>query len=239
MKDNKHNKWTIALACLIGLVFITGVLAPVNAQESDVSRKLSRKISVFERILSDVLHDSPYWLISGSQPAHGIYLDGFGVLFCFDASLVTNQWSMGRNFISSLRDYRINIDSNRYIILGDDDDDDDIEIYIDGDELDDMDKEEMEEYLADLKESRSKRSKKEARRYERGKEELMEMLIDYGDNLPGMKDSEWVAIAAFLDGDDFFEDNDCEHLVIKAKVGDLKAGLDEDELIKRIVVEEY
>lgn len=237
MNGIKQNKWTIALACLIGLVFITGVLAPVNAQEGDVPRKLSRKISVFERILSDVLHDSPYWLISGSQPAHGIYLDGFGAMFCFEASLVSNQWSIGRNFISNLRDYRIDIDDDGIVIIGDKDDD--YRVIVDGDELDDMDEDEMEEYLADLKDSRKKRVKKETRRYERGKEELMEVLIDYGDNLPGMKDDDWIAIAAFLDGDNYFEDNDCEHLVIKAKYGDLKAGLGEEEMMKRIVVEEY
>ena len=238
MTGTKHNKWTIALVCLIGFVFVAGVLAPVNAGENDIPRKLSRKINVMERIINDVLLDSPYWLISG-RPAHGIYLDGFGALFCFEASLVNSSWSVGRNFISSLRDYRIRIsDRNHYIVLGDDDDED-IEIYIDGDDLDDMDKEEAEEYIADLKQSREKRKKKETRRYERGKEELIEVLIDYGDNLPGLKDNEWVAIAAFLSNDDFFEDNDCEHLVIKAKVSDLKAGLDEDELIKRIVIEEY
>lgn len=237
MTGIKDNKWTIALACLIGLVFFTGTVTPVNAQDGDVPRKLSRKINVFERILSDVLHDSPYWLIHGSNPAHGIYLDGFGVLFCFEASLVSNQWSVGRNFISGLRDYRIQVDGGRFIILNDDDDN--MEIIIDGEELDDMDKDEIEEYIADRKMSRAKREKKEARRYERGKEELIEMLIDYGDNLPGLKDNEWVAITAFLDGDDFFEDNDCEHLVIKAKAGDLKSGLDEEEMMKLIVVESY
>jgi len=237
MKSTKANKWFCGILCLVGLLFLAGVMTPVEAQDK-MTRKLSRKISVMERVVDEVLRDSPYLLIHSDRPTSGIYLDGYGVVFAFRASLVNSSHSFSSQlgFIKGLRDWTIDSNDDRVIIhYGDDDehyylDDEDEELYEDEDE---------EEYREDAKKWRSRRDKKDKRRYERGREELVEALIDYGGSLPGLADNEWVIIAASLQGDDFFKDNNCSHLLVKARVRDLDADLSEEEMKERVIIEEY
>ncbi len=234
------SKWILGLVCLIGIAFLASTMSPAAADDK-VSRKLTRKINVMERVLDEVLHDSPNLLIHSDRPTNGIHLDGFGVLFTFKASLAhkSHSFSSGLGFIKDLRDWRINTNDDRVVIHYNDDDDYHYEYDSDDDEDDEYDDEDEEEYYEDVKKWRARRKNSEKRLYEKGREELIETLIDYGDSMPGVDDNEWVCIAAFLSGDDFFKDNDCSHLVIKAKIRDLKAGLSEEEMKELIVVEEY
>jgi hypothetical protein len=129
-----------------------------------------------------------------------------------------------------MKDFTIRRENGQVIIDISEDDDDD-------DEDDD------DEHEFDEDEWREKRDKKQAELYEAGKAELTEALMDYGETLTGLGDSEWVAIAAFLRDSDFFVSSKISTLVLKANIGDLRAysqgNLSEKAMAGKIVQEEY
>jgi hypothetical protein len=80
-------------------------------------------------------------------------------------------------------------------------------------------------------------------RFEEGKKELATVLLDYGDTLTGLRDTQTVAIAAFLRRGDFFLEGDISTLVVKAKMSDLRAyangSLSQSAMRDRITYQEY
>jgi hypothetical protein len=79
--------------------------------------------------------------------------------------------------------------------------------------------------------------------YKNGKQELIQALLDYGNTLTTLRDDQSVAIAAFLRDSRYFTDNKLSHLVLKARVRDLReysAGrLTDNDMKTRITEEEY
>ena len=72
----------------LALAFLV-VARPVAAAVPADSRKLSREITVIEKVMDDMLLDSKNLLVYATDHnAHGLYLDEFGVVFSFNASLV-------------------------------------------------------------------------------------------------------------------------------------------------------
>ncbi len=134
--------------------------------------------------------------------------------------------------------------------VGDDDDDDD----------EDDDEDEVEknvevrmmraplfdgEWGAEWKEKQAEAAERKAERLEKGRQELMDLLMDYGDTLTRLADDEWVVIAAFFPnevrvGDD---EEDVTRLVLRARMGDLRAFGQEriarDAMPARIIEERY
>ena len=88
-----------------------------------------------------------------------------------------------------------------------------------------------------------RRRSKHDRLYRRGKTELVDVLLDYGDTITTLKSNQRVAIVAKLIDSDYFEDRRISHLVLKAKIGDLRdyaaEKISEKEMITRIVEAEY
>ncbi len=84
--------------------------------------------------------------------------------------------------------------------------------------------------------------KKQERLYSRGKAEIVETLLDFGDALTVLKDDEWVTIEVYLDDADYFYEKELRRLTVKAKMADLRAyadeSLSEKEAVKRVQVEE-
>jgi hypothetical protein len=72
---------------------------------------------------------------------------------------------------------------------------------------------------------------------------MIDVLLDYGDTITSLDDSQWVAVVAQLIESDYFEANKISHLILKAKISDLRAyaadKINEKEMITRIVEEEY
>ena len=68
-------------------------------------------------------------------------------------------------------------------------------------------------------------------------------LLDYGETLTPLRDDQWVAVAAFLSRNKFFETSGISRLLIKARMSDLrdhgKGRITESEMRSRVVVEEY
>ena len=219
--QNKHSGGFLA-AVAVTLIVAFGWIA-VTTASADVPRKLQRQIEIMEEAVSEMLIDSPNWLVSHGGPAYGVYLDAYGAVFGFDASLV----SSGRHGIH-IGDFSIRrLFSRDHVVIYDDDDWDD-EDWDDDDEA--------------YKKWRSKRKARDARRYERGKDEMRELLLDFGATID-VADNEWVALVACLENDKFFRRNKLHRFVIKAKGKDLKqyddGKLSLEEAEKRLVEEEY
>lgn len=208
----------ILLVGLCGVAFASGPASP---------EKLARQIGTMERTIDRALVDSPNFLVTSGRNACGFYLADLGAVFTFNAQL-TDDWSWGNGnwFFGpgshiSVRDD----DGERQIIIrknhgrswsikklvGDEDDDD-------------------EDVIFDT-----------VKLYERGKEELIELLMDEGENL-SVPSGEYVMIAARMNDDDLKHEKKISRLTLKAKIDDLKAygddKLSETEMKSRIVIEE-
>ncbi len=240
----------LGLSCALVTASVISA-APLTPASGEVPRKLKRQIAVMEKVVNDVLLESPHILVYSQDPAHGVYLEEFGVLFLFEASLVENdrdedwgRWwkEWGKAWSDN---FRVERDGNKIIIHSDPDDDDEDHDHEDnGDDSDTHDHEWGEDMSAEDWEAwQRKREATEARSYAEGKEELTLSLLDYGDTLTGLADDQWVGIAAFLKNADFFAEKKISRLILKAKMGDLRAyaegTLTEEQMLERIIEEEY
>lgn len=211
-------------------IFVGLILTLVVTQAplaTEVDRKLAREIRISEEFISDMLVESPNWLVSWGGPNHGTYLDGYGVIFHFEASLVSNQHiNIGRKGIFGLK----NLGKDIFIWSDDDEDDEELEELLEDDE----------EAYQKYKEKKKQRAE---RMYERGKEELKEVLIDAGDVMNSLAANEWVTLVVILDDNKFFRKNKLDRFVLKAKASDLKAHasgqISEEQLFDRMAEEEY
>jgi len=220
--------WAPALLALIILAVLLAAPAPASADKS-ASKKLAREIDIMERTLDDVLVDSPYILVSSHEVTKGVYVPEYGVIFTFDMSLVAGRHDGWRWWGS-------NIDIDEH--------DDRIVIRRHG-RWDDDDDAEKSNDKRDAKDKKSWWERREAdskRCYERGKTEIVDAVLDYGDMMTALADDQWVLIAADLDGNEYFRDLGLSQYIVKARMGDLRsfaAGtLSRDAAIARLVIEE-
>jgi hypothetical protein len=225
--------WTAICLGLAAGSHTKAVAAPIE--------KTARQIKVMEGILDQVLLDSPNFLVFGRDNAHGLYLDEYGAIFTFDASLVNGK------SIKKLEGmpFRFDVRKGKNGTV--------IEIPRVEEEKDEGDQAGDADSGGNSKDSKA--SKKihpkdtgddeddAAVLYRKGKDELIQTLLDYGDTITSLRDDQTVAIAAFLRDNNFFLDNQISRLVLKAKVRDLRehtAGrLSDDQMRSRIVQEEY
>jgi hypothetical protein len=219
----------VLAALLLGLLFVTRV----DASEAPVSRKMARQIDVMERIIDQVLIDSPNFLVHGRDNARGLFLEEFGVLFTFDASLVRGKGEdYSKLFQKWEKGFRIEKDDEGKTVL-----------VIPDFSADEEDLEEAEEVAEGVRSWREREADRENRLYLRGKAEMVDVLLDYGDTVTTLDDDRWVAIVAYLRDSALFEVEDFSKLILKAKVGDLRKyaseEISEEEMIKRIVETEY
>ena len=88
-----------------------------------------------------------------------------------------------------------------------------------------------------------RRASRHDRMYRRGKIEVIDVLLDYGDTMTSLDKGQWIAFVVKLVRADYFERNKISHLVLKAKIDDLRAyaadEISEKEMITRIVELEY
>ncbi|MEZ4649645.1 MAG: hypothetical protein R3E97_12850 [Candidatus Eisenbacteria bacterium] len=204
----------VALAVTGLLVLSLGV-----AQADPPSKKAQREIRMFERVMDDMLIDSPNWLVPGRDITRGYYVPGHGVIYTFQASLVDRDWG---------RKLRFNIG------WWDDDD------WRDRRDRRDRDRDRDD----DKSDSRKDRYvDREERLFERGKQEVFDLLYDFGDTMESIGANETVTVVACLGDDDLFWDRDIRTLEMVVKISDLRAAangsLSEDDFQKRVQVQEY
>jgi hypothetical protein len=91
MNRNDHRKRTgLLLSGLVAVIALGQLLdgGPALGQAHSRDGRLTREIGVMEGIVDQVLLDSKNLLVSGRDNTRGLYLDEFGAVFTFDASLV-------------------------------------------------------------------------------------------------------------------------------------------------------
>lgn len=223
LKDDRRSRlvgWTLAVAALLAMAG--------DAAADPTSRKLERQIGLFERVMDDVLVDSPNWLVQSHRETRGVYIDGHGVIFTFDASLVGSGWGFEFGRDKWWNWWRDDHDGRRVIVIDDDWDDEDEA------ERADRRSERSEWYERDMA--------RQERRYTRGKTEVVEALVDFADLLTELPDAESVEIEAFLEDSPYFYDKDLRRLSIRAKMSDIRAfsagSIDEKTLVERIQTKE-
>lgn len=216
-KGIRFNNVILPLVALgLGLGSLPG---PAAAQDST---RLKRQIGVMERIIDEVLVESPNYLVGGRKVTNGLYLEGFGLLFTFEAGLTQNVKE--KEYWDVLKNFKIEHQDGKTIIYHKDDGDDE------------EDEKNAENWRALIEEDQQKK-------YEDGKKELAEVLVDYGETLGGLSGNEHVAIAAFIRTGEFFLDGENKTLVVQARMSDLRdfsAGkISRDAMEERIEIQEY
>jgi len=255
----RHQTWQrtarTAVALGLALAFACAAVATAGASDGKVTDKMKKQIRVMEGMLDSILLDSPNLLIAGSHVAHGLYLDEFGVILAFEASLTGGGFDFGRS-LEFLKNIRVESDKDKTIIWHEGSDDEEAQKEIE------EAKKDLEEAKKDLEEAKKQAEHAEQERrvyvlgrdaegkeagqsaqetYEKGKQELIDALIDYGETLTSLRDDQWVAIAAFLKDNQYFSDQKISRLVIKARIRDLRAStqMSRDAMLGRMVIEEY
>jgi hypothetical protein len=222
-----------ALSCLCLPENSFAVDAPEN-------RKMARQIDVMEQILDQVLLDSPNFLVPGRDNARGLYIKNYGLVFTFDASLVDKGF---RHEHMSFEGFDFENKDGQIIIRGRDKDK--------GDRAEDDEEAPEEEEASgeeegedgEIRTMRDRVRSRQEKLYLRGKTEIVDVLLDYGDTLTTLGDDQSIAIVAYLRDSDYFDQRKFSQLILKAKMKDLRAyaadQLSEEEMIKRIVEAEY
>jgi hypothetical protein len=213
---------------------LVAALAPargVLAEKPTGQRKLDREMRVMERTIDEMLVESPNLLVSTGALSDGVYLEEFGAVFHFDASLVTRGWG-GLDWWGG-HPIRIEDDGDRIVIFKGRPD------------LEDEDRDAPPKKDADKKGKESGREalfSRSEKLYQRGKSEIVDVLVDYGDLLASLRDDQWIAIVADFSGSEYLAEKKISQCVAKARVGDLRAHADgsisRDALLKKVVVEE-
>ena len=199
-----------------------------TAQSSQPPGKLKKQIEVMERILDEVLVDSQNVLVSGHNVTRGVYVPEFGVIFTLEASILGPDHGSWWKNVDWSKKFKINTKDGTTVVQFNDDDDDE-------DKEDKKDKEDREVSRKELMKDRQER-------YERSKTELKLTLVDYGETLTGLRDDQWVGIAAFFDND-YFDERSTDTVIIKAKMSDLRAhsagSVNDQQMASRVTIEEY
>jgi adenylate kinase family enzyme len=209
-----------ACLALLATLAVTWVGATaVQAADSPISDKLKKQIGVMEKVIDEVLVESPNLLVYSSEATRGVYLDEFGVLFTLEASLVEEGWKNKLKFFDKLK---IEEEDGKIIIHRGDDD---------------------EETVENIEDWQDKQNERNQALYAKGKQELAEVLAEYGETLTGLRDDQSVGVAAFLKGSGYFVDKRISRLVLRAKMSDLRAyaskRITTETMHSRLVVEEY
>ncbi|MCK4413991.1 MAG: hypothetical protein KAY32_10635 [Candidatus Eisenbacteria sp.] len=227
------------LVLAAALIVTVGIAYSSAATAGEPSKRLQREVRIMEELVSDVLVESPYWLVSWNGPNHGTYIEDLGVIFCLEASLVSD-----RRWHDDDRGLRILSRLGKHMFFRDDKDDDWDDDWLDEDEDDDADRDDDAAEDDDAyRKLRSRRAQRSERCYERGKRELRETLTDGTEMLSELADDDWVILSVSLEDNRFFRRNHLSRLILKARMDDLRAHeagrIDAEQLNERIIEMEY
>jgi hypothetical protein len=84
--ETRASHWKTALTAAL-VVVLLGLLAAWVAAADDTASRLDRKVRVMERVLEEVLVQSPDVAVSPGSAARGLYLDEFGALFVIEGDM--------------------------------------------------------------------------------------------------------------------------------------------------------
>ncbi len=213
MRDDgmRSTLWRVLLAALMVIVLF-GILVAVGAAEE--GDRLDRKVAVMERVIDEVLAQSPNVAVSSRQATRGLVLEGYGVVFIFEAGLhLATPWG-GRAVVAPDGVFRRRSSSRGRPAPGAPEPPEAPEPPQSSEDADVLS---LEQWEAQSAEERQKR-------LEGLKTELVDTLLDYGPTLGELRDDAWVTIVAFLGDRGPFDRGGPARLSVKAKMRDLRRG---------------
>lgn len=243
---------TTLLPAMIPL--LAGVLAlgsTSTAFAGEKRTKVERQIGIMESMIDDMLVDSPNFLVRGAHETRSFEMEDYGAVFLFDASLTSFWWDEdshgphldfwpfagGKDRVVVLKDKdkkqkEILINGNRIVIRDGDvyfeDPEGELKKFSEKDDLKSMSR-------AELREA-------QAKKYERAKQELIDVLLEAGDVLRAIPAGQAVKIVADFQDMDLPDEKEVERLTVQAKIDDLRAysdgKLSEEQARARITVKE-
>jgi hypothetical protein len=204
---------SVAFGGALATVLVAGAIMQAEAADP-LDKKARKEVRIFERDLDDLLIESRDWLVPGRENARAYYIPGNGLLVTFQASLVSHD----RNWSVRFLDHRWDFD--------------------DDDEDDDRDRD-----RSDRGTRRERVREREERRFERGKEELVDFLLEYGRDLEFLGANDNITLVAYLGDSDYFWDEDLNHLSLTVKASDLRAhaagNLTDDAAGAKVTIDQY
>lgn len=227
----RSRRFAWAIGAGAGLLILIGAatVTRTKAGEPVGWDSMKRDVERLEEDLDDLLLDSPNFLVSGRDDAHGIYIDEVGLILTFDASLVGSNWNGSRSW--SWNGFEMHRGHVVIRDLGDLDDEED------------EDRDRSDRDRSDRESRRDRDRSRESRRFERGKEELVDFMIDSKDMVGDLRGDQWLMVVACMRDSRYLDREEISRVVVKARVADLKAhdsgGLSAEALRGKITIEEY
>lgn len=211
------RKW---LCVAVSAFVVAGSLALGAGECRADNRKISKQISIMEKVIDEAMVESQNALVRSTHPTHGVYLEGYGPVFALEVGLVdADYFTRGSIWSKMGGDIRIDTDEKdgeKVITIRSGKKSDD-----DGDDDRRMDDEE---------------------KYQKVKEELIEVIRDYGDTIAKAKQDEWFTIFA-SPLNTSWGDHEFNRLVIRVKMKAItdfnKDSLSEEAFAKKVQIIEY
>ena len=199
------------------MVAVLGLMVVSATAADDRTSRLDRKVKVMERVLDEVLIQSPNVVVSARGVTRGLVLEEYGALFTLEASVGTDMFVLA-------------VPEPPAVPIGDGDDD---QVFVAPRHPERPGREDQW-----LEKSREKR----AEQYAAFKSELTDAIVDYGVTLTELRDDQWLAVVAFLDNRPLLGGGEGSRLMLKIKMRDLRqhsaGSLSRDAVKGRVVVEE-
>jgi hypothetical protein len=212
--------WKISVFAAL-MVAVLGLVAVSATAADDTASRLDRKVRVMERVLDEVLIQSPNVVVSSRSVTRGLVLEEYGALFTLEASLGTEMFVFAMPQppaapIDAGDEGRIIVAPKRPDRPGR------------GESWDEW---------------QEKSNEKRAEQYAAFKSEMTDAIVDYGVTLTELGDDQWLAVVAFLDSRPLLGSDDRGgRLMLKIKMRDLRqhsaGSLSRDAVKGRVIVEE-
>jgi hypothetical protein len=114
---------TAALWLVAGAVLSTGLSAGADSRDDSrdnpAGDRLDRQIGIFEKVLDDMLIESPNFLVQSRDNAQGTYIDGLGAMFTFRTSLNSRHRGSHWDWLGDTIAHFIVVDEDDHEILSD------------------------------------------------------------------------------------------------------------------------
>ncbi len=216
----KITRWG-AFAILIVLLMASSA---VLAKGDRASMKLQKQISIMEKIIDEAMVESENALVKSTHPTRGVYLEGYGPVFALEVGLVDERFKWDK--LSKLLDF-----GDGYSVVKEEKEED-------GETIITIRKKKGGEDDDDVVDEKGV-SKED--RWKLVKEELVEVIRDYGDTIARAKPDEWFTIFATpLSGS--WDSEKTDRLVVRVQMKDItdynSGKIDERNFEKKVQVRE-
>jgi len=246
--SDRGNRIRLACLALSLALALTGLIGTAAAANEETAR-LERKVRVMERVLDEVLLQSPHVLVSSAGTTRGLILDEYGALFTLEVSLGVGRGGLALDhYALALGDY------SKDLALLAEKEKEEKEKQAEASSKEKGDQEKLADHYTSLEKLGEEKKKEREKDLAAFQVELKDALLDYGPTLSELADTQWVTVVAYLGGrglgllgGEFLvtaseSEVASNRLLLKVKMGDLRqysAGrLSREEAARKIIIEE-